>query len=81
MGSSTENQDPEEAKRVFEPLVYAPMGTKKRYSALARRAKTSYRDASKLFCVECVGWSPEEAKKCTANHCPLWSVNRGVAKH
>ena len=68
-------------ERAFRPLDGAPRTTKNRYVVLAKRAETSYQAASRLFCIECVGWSPIEAKKCTANQCPLWAVNRKNFKH
>jgi len=68
------------AEKVFDPLQYASPKAQKRYAQLARDARTRYRAAVKLFCVLCVGESHEEAKRCTANECPLWSLNRRIFK-
>ncbi len=49
-----------------------------KYPALVEKAKTSRLVAVRLFCVECMGGSRNEAKACATKACALWP-HRGAA--
>ncbi len=34
--------------------------------------------AIKLFCIECMGYSEGEPKRCAATSCPLYALNRWI---
>ena len=55
----------------------------KRYHRYYRLARTgrSRAAATRCFCLECMGWSSSEVRKCTAPGCPLYPYRlRGVSK-
>ena len=33
--------------------------------------------AVRCYCLECVGWSPAEVRRCTSPACPLWEFRMG----
>jgi len=37
----------------------------------------TFRSAIRAFCLECMGWSPEEVKNCTSTTCPLFPFRLG----
>ena len=37
----------------------------------------TFRSAIRAFCLECMGWSPEEVKNCTSITCPLFPFRLG----
>ena len=45
-----------------------------KYRSLYRRAWAgkSRKAAIRVFCLECVGWSEDEVRRCTAPACPLY---------
>lgn len=44
-----------------------------RYKGLFKKAiKGSRKSAIRFFCLECMGWSPAEVKRCTAPDCALY---------
>ena len=45
-----------------------------KYHSLYRRAMSgrSRKAATRIFCLQCVGWQPSEVAKCTAPSCPLF---------
>ena len=53
-----------------------------RYRNLYARAMTGKapKAAIKCFCAMCMGWSLEEAKRCTAPACPLFRYFPGVSR-
>ena len=46
----------------------------RKYRGLYRKAWAgdSRKAAIRTFCLECVGWMPEEVRQCTAPACPLY---------
>jgi len=48
-----------------------------KYRAMYERRKTSRKAAIRSFCLECVGYQPEEVKRCTDTGCPLFFYRLG----
>lgn len=60
----------------WEPFSNAPESTRRRYRGLIARAHAEPMRAIELFCIECQGYSPQEAAKCACLSCPLYAFNR-----
>ncbi len=63
----------------FEPLATlprdAPRSYRHRWERLANEARTSYRAAVELKCLECCSWQRAEVKRCDITGCPLWALS------
>jgi hypothetical protein len=42
----------------------------------ATHAEVSPRTAIKLFCIECMGYSPKDARACSTTECPIYRYMR-----
>ena len=66
----------------WEPFAGAPRNVQKRYVrqfALVGEAKRPL-IGIKLFCIECMGYSAAEARRCGSRSCPLYAFNRRIFK-
>jgi hypothetical protein len=61
-------------------LTLADEKTRLRYHNLALKAMYQRGPAIKLFCIECMGYSYQDAKACDNSRCPLWLVSNGSFK-
>ena len=52
-------------------LESVPEHQKSQY-LLALSGKSSARQAIKAFCLECVGWKPDDVRNCQGYACPLY---------
>jgi hypothetical protein len=60
------------------PYGNAPESTRRRYRGMLARAHAEPMRAIELFCVECMGYSPQEAARCACRTCPLYALNRRI---
>ena len=55
------------------PLKFLPM-YRRAMSGRSRKA------ATRVFCLQCVGWLEREVELCTAHNCPLFPYRKGGAE-
>lgn len=61
-------------------LALADPRSQRLYRGIADKAAYSRIAAIKLFCIECMGYSRVDAKRCDNSRCPLWSVSNKCLK-
>ncbi len=66
----------------WEPFANAPSAVRRRYAKQLRVIAEGRRPllGIKLFCIECMGYSAAEARRCDSRCCPLYPFNRRIFK-
>ena len=66
----------------WQPFANAPPAVRRRYAKQLRVITEGRRPllGIKLSCIECMGYSAAEARRCDSRSCPLYPFNRRIFK-
>ncbi len=62
----------------WEPFSNAPEKVQRRFRGQLDRAHREPSTAIKLNCIECMGYSESEPRRCVTRTCPLFAFNRRI---
>jgi hypothetical protein len=80
VSSAPKKRKPRGKPKGWDPFHLAPDAVKKRYKRRLAKCHSSMPTAIELTCIECMGYSTIEAKRCDAHYCPLFPYNRKIFK-